>query len=170
VGFGRLRELVAVVRQDDMLFSGTIAENIAFLDEKPDHEAVRVAANRARMHDEIQRMPMGYNTLIGSMGTGLSGGQLQRLMLARALYRKPRILLLDETTSHLDIDNERGVSLALRKLGITQIIVAHRPETIAKADRVVNIQDINVDTEAVLISLDARRRTREDSDAGHGTT
>lgn len=143
LGFDRLREMIAVVRQDDMLFEGTITENIAFLDEHPDHSRVRDVAKLARIHDEIQRMPMGYNTLIGNMGTGLSGGQSQRVMLARALYKQPRLLLLDEATSHLDLDNERNVSLALRDLGITQIIIAHRPETIAKADRVVDIREIN---------------------------
>ena len=143
IGIGRLRDLIAVVRQDDMLFSGTIAENIAFLEEAPDHARVREAASKARIDGEIQRMPMGYNSLVGSMGTGLSGGQAQRVMLARALYRQPRILLLDEATSQLDIENERSVSLTLRGLGITQIVIAHRPETIAKADRVVDIRDIN---------------------------
>jgi ATP-binding cassette, subfamily B, bacterial CvaB/MchF/RaxB len=143
IGLERLRDLIAVVRQDDMLFSGTITENIAFLEEAPDHDRVRQSAEKARIHDEIQAMPMGYNTLIGSMGTGLSGGQSQRLMLARALYRKPRILLLDEATSNLDVDNERAVSLTLRDLGVTQIVIAHRPETIAKADRVIDIREIN---------------------------
>ncbi|MGK9233235.1 peptidase domain-containing ABC transporter [Inquilinus limosus] len=143
LGLDRLRSVIGVVRQDDMLFSGTLVENIAFLDEKPDHERVRAAARKARIQDEILRMPMGFNTLVGSMGTGLSGGQAQRLMLARALYRSPRILLLDEATSHLDLANEREISSALRDLGITQIIIAHRPETIAMADRVVDIRMIN---------------------------
>jgi ATP-binding cassette, subfamily B, bacterial CvaB/MchF/RaxB len=85
IGVERLRDLIAVVQQDDMLFSGTITENIAFLAEAPDHQRVRDAAVKVRIHDEIQKMPMGYNTLIGSMDSGLSGGQAQRLMLARAL-------------------------------------------------------------------------------------
>lgn len=143
LGPDRLTEFIAVVRQDDMLFAGTITENIAFLDEKPDHERVRRAAVLAQIDAEVQAMPMGYNSLIGSMGSGLSGGQTQRIMLARALYKKPRILLLDEATSHLDLENERRVSLGLRNLAVTQIIIAHRPETIANADRVVNICDIN---------------------------
>lgn len=153
LGLERLRDLIAVVRQDDMLFSGTVTENIAFLDETPNHERVWEAAKKARIHDEIQRMPMGYNTLIGTLGSGLSGGQAQRLMLARALYREPKILLLDEATSHLDVENERNVSLALKGLGITQIIIAHRPETIAKADRVVDIRDINGKHAAVVVPL-----------------
>src|SRR5260221_8441966 len=156
MGLERLRELVAVVRQDDMLFSGTIAENIAFLEEMPDHDRVQEAAKKARLHEEIQRMPMGYNSLIGSMGTGLSGGQAQRLMLERALYRNPKILLLDEATSHLDVGNERHITLGLRDLGITQIIIAHRPETIAKADRVVDIREINKLEEAEIIRFRAK--------------
>jgi ATP-binding cassette subfamily B protein RaxB len=157
LGLDRLRDLIAVVRQDDMLFSGTATENIAFLDETPDHDRVREAAKKARIHDEIQKMPMGYNTLIGTLGSGLSGGQAQRMMLARALYRDPKILLLDEATSHLDVENERNVSLALKGLGITQIIIAHRPETIAKADRVIDIRDINGKQDAVVMPLSKTR-------------
>jgi ATP-binding cassette subfamily B protein RaxB len=143
IGLSRLRDLIGVVRQDDVLFSGTIAENIAMFDANPDHERIRAVAAEVRLLGEIERMPMGFNTLVGDMGTGLSGGQLQRLMLARAIYKKPRILLLDEATSHLDLTNEQGVTGNLRKLGVTQVIVAHRPETIAKADRVVDIREIN---------------------------
>lgn len=82
-------------------------------------------------------MPMGYNTLVGDMGTVLSGGQKQRILLARALYKRAKILLLDEATSHLDIANELQVNEAIKGLSITRIIVAHRPETIASADRVI---------------------------------
>ena len=141
-GFERLRGVMSVVSQSDMLFGGTIAENIAFLDENPDHDRIREVAKMAEIAKEIERMPMGYNSLVGTLGTGLSGGQLQRLMLARALYRRPRILLLDEATSSLDPDNEQRISAMLSELGITQLIVAHRPETIARADRVVDIGDV----------------------------
>jgi ATP-binding cassette subfamily B protein RaxB len=84
-------------------------------------------------------MPMGYHTLVGDMGTSLSGGQKQRLLLARALYKSPRVLVLDEATSHLDIERERLVSNAIRALEITRISVAHRTETIAMSERVVKI-------------------------------
>ena len=80
---------------------------------------------------------MGYNTLIGDMGAALSGGQKQRILLARALYKQPRILFLDEATSALDMQKERAVNEAIRSLDLTRIIVAHRPETIASADRVI---------------------------------
>src|SRR5262249_39996773 len=86
---------------------------------------------------DILGMPMAYNTLVGDMGTVLSGGQQQRVLLARALYKQPKILLLDEATSHLDVAREKQVSEAVRQLQLTRVIVAHRPETIASADRVI---------------------------------
>ena len=82
-------------------------------------------------------MPMGYHGLIGDMGSSLSGGQKQRIILARALYRQPKLLFLDEAISHLDVDNERLVNAAIRRLNVTRVIVAHRPETIASAGRVL---------------------------------
>src|SRR3546814_1483255 len=82
-------------------------------------------------------MPMGYHSLIGDMGSSLSGGQKQRVILARALYREPQLLFLDEATSHLDVMKERLVNDAVRQLKLTKVIVAHRPETIASADRVL---------------------------------
>ena len=84
---------------------------------------------------------MGYHTLIGDMGGSLSGGQKQRLLLARALYKRPRILLLDEATSALDVDRERLVNQQVRQLQLTRVIVAHRPETIASASRVIVLGD-----------------------------
>ncbi|OMP70004.1 hypothetical protein BV900_22100 [Agrobacterium tumefaciens] len=142
LGLSQYRSLIGVVRQDDMLFEGTIGENIAFLEDRPDYERIREAARKAQIYDEIQRMPMGFNTLIASLGTGLSGGQLQRVMLARALYKNPTILLLDEATSHLDIDNESNLVKVLKQLKMTQIIVAHRPETIAMADQIFDIRTL----------------------------
>jgi len=84
-------------------------------------------------------MPMGYETLVGDMGSSLSGGQLQRIVLARALYRAPRVLLLDEATSQLDEENERAINEAIRRLTITRVIVAHRRSTLDMADRIVPI-------------------------------
>ena len=84
---------------------------------------------------------MGYQTVIGELGGTLSGGQKQRLLLARALYKKPRLLLLDEATSHLDTDNEAIISQTLRQLGLPILLIAHRPETIASADRVIELVD-----------------------------
>lgn len=82
-------------------------------------------------------MPMGYNSLVGDMGSSLSGGQKQRVLLARALYRKPKILFMDEATSHLDIQLEHYINQAIQQLKITRIIIAHRPETILNAERIL---------------------------------
>jgi ATP-binding cassette subfamily B protein RaxB len=134
------REQIALVSQDDTLLAGSIAENIALFDENLDMDRVVDAAQAAQIHKEIEGMPMGYQTLVGDMGSSLSGGQRQRVMIARALYRRPKILILDEGTSHLDVPNERAVNDALAGLGITRIVVAHRPETIRAASRQVLIE------------------------------
>lgn len=137
VGIERYRTLIGVVMQDDQLFAGSIADNISFFSEHPDMELVEACARMAAVHDDIKAMPMGYGSLIGDMGTVLSGGQKQRVLIARALYRKPSILLLDEATSHLDVARERAVNEAVRRSRVTRIIVAHRPETILSADRII---------------------------------
>jgi ATP-binding cassette subfamily B protein RaxB len=137
LGVDRYRRMLGVVMQDDQLFAGSIAENIAFFAEHPDQERIEACARQAAVHDAIAAMPMGYATLIGDMGTALSGGQKQRILIARALYRRPAVLLLDEATSHLDVKRERDVNAAIERSNLTRIIVAHRPETILSADRVI---------------------------------
>ena len=119
--------------QDDQLFAGSIADNISFFDARPDMDWIEACARVAAVHDEIEAMPMGYHTLIGDMGASISGGQKQRILLARALYKRPKILFLDEATSALDVEREREVNQAIRQLDLTRVIVAHRPETIASA-------------------------------------
>ncbi|WP_374013712.1 peptidase domain-containing ABC transporter [Pseudoxanthomonas koreensis] len=137
VGPRNVRAIVGAVMQDDQLFAGSIADNISFFDPHGDQARIEAAARLAAIHDEIAAMPMGYHGLIGDMGSSLSGGQKQRIILARALYRQPRLLFLDEATSHLDMANERLVNDAVKSLALTKVIVAHRPETIASADRVL---------------------------------
>ena len=139
LGKRRSRALIASVLQDDQLFSGTIFENITLFVFIATLERAQLAAERANIDDEINTMPMGYQTTIGDMGSSLSGGQQQRLLLARAFYREPRILVLDEATSHLDLDNESQICTAVRKAGTTTIIIAHRPQTIQSADRVLHM-------------------------------
>jgi ATP-binding cassette subfamily B protein RaxB len=141
LGLRAWRDMIGSVMQDDQLFAGSIADNIAFFDPQPDAAWVEQCARTARVHDEIEAMPMAYQTLVGDMGTSLSGGQKQRILLARALYKRPAILFLDEATSALDVDHEREVNQAIRALQLTRIIVAHRPETIASAGRVVVLHE-----------------------------
>lgn len=137
MGENRARRLIASVAQDDVLFAGSILENISFFDHKVSQEWAEQCAKMAAIHDEIIAMPMGYQTLVGDMGNILSGGQKQRVLLARALYRKPKILCLDEATSHLDVLKENEINETIKSLNITRIMIAHRPETISSADRVI---------------------------------
>lgn len=136
-GAASVRHRLGVVMQDDQLFAGSIAENIALGEARLDMERIMDAARQASIHDDILQMPMRYHTLIGDMGSTLSGGQKQRVVLARALYRQPALLVLDEATSHLDANNEKTVNDAIANLKFTRIIVAHRKETIESADRVL---------------------------------
>lgn len=137
LGVDTLRRMIGTVMQDDHLFAGSVADNISFFDPHVDQAWIEACAKMAAIHAEISAMPMGYNTLVGDMGTVLSGGQKQRILLARALYKKPKILFLDEATSHLDIEREQAVNTAVKALNITRVIVAHRPETIATANRII---------------------------------
>jgi ATP-binding cassette, subfamily B, bacterial CvaB/MchF/RaxB len=144
-GYRSYHEQVAAVLQDDNLFAGSLAENIALFDESPDPERIGACARAAAIHDDIIAMPMGYETLVGDMGSTLSGGQKQRILLARALYRQPRLLIMDEGTSHLDRAHEERVNLAIAAMGITRIIIAHRQETLDAADRIVTLVGGRID-------------------------
>jgi len=141
VGLRAWRDMIGTVMQDDQLFAGSITDNISFFDPTADLAWVAECARIAAVQSDIEAMPMGFNTLIGDMGGSLSGGQRQRILLARALYKRPKILFLDEATSALDIDREREVNQAIKQLALTRVIVAHRPETIASASRVIVMND-----------------------------
>jgi len=125
-GYRRYRSQVAAVMQDDHLFAGSLADNIALFDESADYDLIVQSATAAAIHDEISAMPMKYDSLVGDMGSALSGGQKARILLARALYRKPKLLLLDEGTAHLDPATEKRVNESIASLGITRIVIAHR--------------------------------------------
>jgi ATP-binding cassette subfamily B protein RaxB len=135
-----LREGIASVLQGDVLFAGSIRENIAFFDSDVDQSWVEECARTACVHDDIRGMTMGYDTPVGDMGSTLSAGQKQRVLIARALYRKPKILLLDEATSDLDVATEKLLNANLSKLDVHRIYIAHRPQTIKYGDRVVHIE------------------------------
>lgn len=139
LGLNNYRKIIGCVMQDDKLFSGSIRENICGFDDKGDKEWMEACARASYIHDVINKMPMGYETLIGELGEGLSGGQKQRLFIARALYRKPGILFMDEATSALDEESESYVNAAIKKLNIKRIIIAHRKSTIASAERVIQL-------------------------------
>ena len=140
LGLKNFRMQIGAVMQDDKLFAGTIAENISFFDSEVDEQWIYECARLACIHDEIIEFPMQYRTMIGDMGSALSGGQVQRVMLARALYRRPKLLVLDEGTAHIDTANEERISERVRSFGMTRIIIAHRKETLAIADRVLTLQ------------------------------
>lgn len=134
-----LRRAVGSVEQEPILFSGTIAENIAYADPDADLERIKRAAREAYIADFIEDLPDGYDTLVGERGVKLSGGQRQRLAIARALLKDPRILVLDEATSHLDTENEALVHKGLLRLmeGRTTLVIAHRLSTVKNADRIL---------------------------------
>jgi ATP-binding cassette subfamily B protein RaxB len=139
IGPRAYRDRVGAVMQEDQLLSGSIADNICFFDTTFDQQRMLECAQTAGVHDEIMAMPMTYNSLIGDMGSSLSSGQKQRVLLARALYRQPSILFLDEGTAHLDVEKEKEIHDNLRRLSMTRVSVAHRPQIASGADAVVRI-------------------------------
>lgn len=140
LGLKNYRKQLAAVMQDDTLLAGSIADNISFFDPQPNYLKIEQCARHAAIHSDITKMTMGYNSLVGDMGSNLSGGQLQRLLLARALYQSPSVLFLDEATSHLDQENEAKISEQIKYLEMTRIMIAHRQETINMADKVFELQ------------------------------
>lgn len=158
------RSDIAVVMQDDQLFSGTIFDNISGFDPDCDEDAIKHAARMAGVDEDIERMPMGYFSFIGDMGSSLSGGQQQRILLARALYRKPKILFLDEGTANLDPRREQHIIDMLKSLDITVVCVAHRSKTLEQADRVFEMRHGRlVLTRAALADAVPRRAAANES-------
>lgn len=133
-----LRKHIAIVPQETILFSTTIAENIAYGVKRPDMHKIWEAAKAANAHDFISGLPEGYSTRLGEGGSGLSGGQKQRIAIARAILADPKILILDEATSSLDAASEAAVNEALERLmhGRTTIVIAHRLSTVKNADKI----------------------------------
>ncbi|MEZ4635955.1 MAG: peptidase domain-containing ABC transporter [Caldilineaceae bacterium] len=140
LGAARLRRQIGVVLQDSFVIGGTVRENIAL--NQPDMSLAQVmeAARLAGIHEEIERLPMQYESWVGEGGSALSGGQRQRLVLARALAPRPRILILDEATSHLDAATEAAIQQTLDRLHATCLIVAHRLSTVRRADRILVLE------------------------------
>lgn len=127
---------IAAVMQHDELLSGSVLDNISNFAEKVDLQKAIDCANLACVHEDIMAMTMQYQTLIGDMGDSLSGGQKQRIILARALYQNPQLLILDEATSHLDLESEAQVCQNLIQLPVTIVMVAHRPQAIQSAQKI----------------------------------
>jgi ATP-binding cassette subfamily B protein len=132
-----LRRHIGVVIQDACLFDMTIAQNLALAAPEASRAEIEAAAKLARIHADIEALPMGYDTRLTDGGSTLSGGQRQRLALARALVRRPELLVLDEATSALDTVTERAIHEGLSSLGATVITIAHRLDTVRDADVIV---------------------------------
>ena len=138
-----LRALMGIVSQETVLFHDTVRANIAYGRPDASDEEIETAARAANAHDFIERMPNGYDTLVGERGVELSGGQRQRVAIARALLRDPPILILDEATSALDTESERLIQEAIEKLleGRTVFVIAHRLSTVQRADRILVLEE-----------------------------
>jgi subfamily B ATP-binding cassette protein HlyB/CyaB len=153
------RAQVGYVMQSNLLFSGTIAENVASGDETPDRRRIEQVAKMADAHGFISKMPLGYEQVVGERGVGLSGGQVQRLCIARALYHDPRLLVFDEATSALDTQSESNIIANMHDIlaGRTAVIIAHRLSTIMRADKIVVLYEGSIVEQGRHEELIARR-------------
>ncbi len=133
------RNWIAAVTQDDLLLSGNLLDNIVGFDASPNWEWMRFCCQQACIDNFIEQLPMQYNTPVGEMGASLSGGQMQRLLLARALYRKPALLFLDEATSQLDVGTESAINANLSQMPMTRVVISHRPTVAAMADATIQL-------------------------------
>ena len=151
-----VRHASGIVMQDNFLFSDTVLRNIC-LGEAENAEKLAEAVHMACLDDYVKRQPLGLRTKVGSEGMGVSGGEKQRIMIARAVYKNPQYLMLDEATSSLDAENERRITEAIdeRFKGRTRIVIAHRLSTVKNADQIVVLrhgQVVEVGTHAQLIT------------------
>ena len=167
VNLRSLRKQIAVVTQETVLFDDTIYNNIAYGNRRASREQVEEAAQKAYAHEIIEKLPLGYDSRIGEAGRTLSGGEKQRLALARAIVRDPRILILDEFTSQIDAESEAKIHLALREFmrGRTTFVITHRLNTLEIADRIVVLEDGRIEAvgthSELLCSSPAYQRLRE---------
>jgi ABC-type bacteriocin/lantibiotic exporter with double-glycine peptidase domain len=136
-----LRDRFGIVTQDTRLFSGTLRDNVTLFEPDVPQTLIDQACEQACLREVIERLPMGYDTMLADGGSSLSGGQRQRLALARALLRQPALLILDEATSALDTASERRVQDQLRALDCTRVVVAHRLSTVVEADKILVLSD-----------------------------
>lgn len=153
-----LRGAIGIVPQEPALFSGTVRENIAYARPHATRADVEAAARAAHAHEFIERLPQGYDTLVGERGVKLSGGQRQRVAIARALLKNPAVLVLDEATSNLDTESERLIEDAMERLlvGRTTLIIAHRLSTVRRADRIIAMDHGRIVEEGTHAELLAR--------------
>ncbi len=157
LSFGTLRRNVAMVSQDTYIFMGTVADNISYANENAKREDIIKAAVLAGAHDFISKMPDGYDTFIGSGGKDLSGGEKQRISIARAILADPKILILDEATASVDTETEKTIQNSLNYLtkGRTTLSIAHRLSTLRDADRLIVIDNGRIVEEGTTDELDA---------------
>ncbi len=154
-----LRRQIGIISQESFLFNTTIKENIAFGKPNATMKEIIDAAKKARAHDFIIKLPKGYNTIVGEKGVNLSGGQQQRIAIARAILMNPRILIMDDSTSNIDVDTEYEIQQALSALlkDRTTFVVTHRISTIRNADRIVVLENGEIVEEGTHESLMAKR-------------
>ena len=141
VGLNEYRRENSAVSQDDQLLAGSVADNISFFDLAPDAERIDACADIAGIRDQIAKLPMGYESLVGDLGSQFSGGQVQRLLFARAIYQNPRVLFLDEATSHLDKASAQHITNAVQRSDMTRVVVAHDMDTVRGADQILHVQE-----------------------------
>jgi ATP-binding cassette subfamily B protein len=159
MSYGFWRSQCGTVMQDGFIFSDTIAKNIAVADEYPDMEKLKHAIKVANIDDLIESLPLGLNTKIGAEGNGISQGQKQRILIARAVYKNPAYLFFDEATNALDANNERVIMENLEGFfkGKTVVVVAHRLSTVKNADHIVVIDKGTIVEEGTHLELTKKK-------------